>query len=91
MAWGDGSVTEDENTNVNAFIAKEIKNGGLRLDYRLWNQDRTETYIDAGNPDKPFYVRDTHAEDNNWSLHGEAFYQFDQHLVEVGGETRRYG
>jgi len=90
-AWGDESFTEDETLNFNAFVDKEIKNGNIRLDFRLWNQDRTETYYDSADRSKKIYERDTDAEDNNWSLHGEATFLIDRHRIEFGGETRRYG
>ncbi len=89
--WGDGTEAEDENSDVTVFIEKKMKNGGLRLDYRLWNQDHTETYVDAADSGKVFYVRDTRAEDNNWSVQGNGFYQLGGHLVELGGEMRQYG
>ena len=91
FAWGDGSENEYENVAFTAFIAKEMAKGGLRFDFRLWNQDLTETYVDAADSSKAFYVRDAEAEDDNWSLQGNAFYQFGSHLVEIGGETRKYG
>lgn len=90
-AWGDGSQAEDENSAWTAFVEKEMGKGGLRLDFRLWNQDKTETYVDAADSSKKIYVRDTQAEDNNWSVQGNGFYQFDRHLVELGGEMRKYG
>jgi outer membrane cobalamin receptor len=52
FAWGDGSSTEDENTNLTAFVEKKMNNGHFRLDARLWNQDRTETYVDAEDSSK---------------------------------------
>lgn len=91
LAWGDESKTEDENLSWNAFISKKTDLGHLRLDFMLWNQDRHEVYYDAEDSSRKIYERDTKAEDNNWSLQGEAVFDFGQHHVEAGGETRRYG
>lgn len=91
LAWGDGSITEDENTNLTTFIEKKINNGKFRLDARLWNQDRTETYVDTQDSSKKIYERETDAEDNNWSLKGEMVYDLSDHKIELGGETRQYG
>ncbi len=91
LAWGDDSKTEDENTNLTTFIEKKITNGKFRLDGRLWNQDRTETYYDAEDSSKKIYERETEAEDNNWSVKGEMVYNLSDHKIECGGETRQYG
>ena len=91
LAWGDGSITEDENTNLTTFIEKKFTSGKFRLDARLWNQDRTETFVDAEDSSKTIYERKTQAEDNNWSLKGEMIYDLSDHKIECGGETRRYG
>ena len=91
LAWGDGSITEDENTNLTTFIEKKFTSGKFRLDARLWNQDRTETFVDAKDSSKTIYERKTQAEDNNWSLKGEMIYDLSDHKIECGGETRRYG
>jgi hypothetical protein len=47
FAWGDGTLTEDENLNLTAFLEKKGEKSSFRIDYRLWNQDRTETYYAA--------------------------------------------
>lgn len=91
LAWGDDSFTEDENLNFTAYLEKQMAKGHFRLDFRLWNQDRTEKYYDAANSSKKIYERETEAEDNNWSLQAAADYRFGGHFVEVGGETRSYG
>ena len=90
-AWGDGSYTEEENTNLTAYVARKTKVSNFRFEGRLWNQSATETYYDADNPDKKIYERETDAEDNNWLLNTSYSRIFGDHLVEVGGETRRYG
>ena len=90
IAWGDGTLTEDENVSLTAFIEKQLDAGRLRLDYRLWNQDRTETYYAADTGAK-IYERETEAEDDNWSLQAAAEYKLADHLIEAGGETRSYG
>jgi outer membrane receptor protein involved in Fe transport len=90
IAWGDGTLTEDENLNLTAFVEKKITDGSFRVDFRLWNQDRTETYYAADTGHK-IYERDTEAEDDNWSLQAAAEYTVRDHHFEVGGETRRYG
>ncbi len=90
-AWGDGSYTEEENTNVTAYVAHKTKVSNFRFEGRLWNQNATETYYDAANPDKKIYERETDAEDNNWLLNTSYARTMGDHLVEVGGETRRYG
>lgn len=91
FAWGDESKAEDENLSWNAFVSKKTDFGHLRLDFLLWNQDRHEVYYDAADSSRKIYERDTKAEDNNWSLQGEAVFDLGQHHVEAGGETRRYG
>jgi outer membrane receptor protein involved in Fe transport len=68
-----------------------MNNGHFRLDARLWNQDRTETYVDAEDSSKKIYERETKAEDDNWSVKGEAAYKLSDHKIEFGGETRRNG
>jgi outer membrane receptor protein involved in Fe transport len=90
MAWGDGTITEDENSAISAFCERQWGAGRLRLDYRRWTQDRTETYYAADTGNK-IYERDTEAEDGNWSLQAAAEYTLGGHHVEAGGETRRYG
>lgn len=90
-AWGDGSFTEDENTAFTAFVSKKMDKGSCRLDFRLWNQERSETFYDAGEPGKKIYERETDAEDNNWSLNGEADYEIAGHTLAMGGETRSHG
>lgn len=47
--------------------------------------------MDIADDSKKIYVRDTQDEDNNWSLQGNAFYQFHRNRVELGGEMRKYG
>jgi outer membrane receptor protein involved in Fe transport len=89
-AWGDGTVTEDENLNLTAFIEKTGEKGCFRMDFRLWNQDRTETYY-AADTGSRIYERDTEAEDGNWSLQAAGSYQFGKHRLDMGGETKRYG
>ncbi|BBO85602.1 hypothetical protein DSCO28_61680 [Desulfosarcina ovata subsp. sediminis] len=90
LAWGDGTLTEDENRSLTAFIEKTMDAGRLRLDYRLWNQDRTETYY-AADTGKKIYERETEAEDDNWSLQAAFECKIRDHHIEAGGETRRYG
>ena len=90
FAWGDGTLTEDENLNLTAFLEKKGEKSSFRVDYRLWNQDRTETYYAADTGNK-IYERDTDAEDDNWSLQAAFEYKLSGHHIEVGGETKRYG
>ena len=90
IAWGDGTMAEDENLNMTAFLEKKSEKGSFRMDFRMWNQDRTETYYAADTGDK-IYERDTEAEDGNWSLQAAGSYQLGDHRVELGGETKRYG
>ena len=90
-AWGDGSETEDENTNLTAYILKNTADGHFRLDGRLWNQESKETYFDAADRSKKIYERETDAEDNNWSLKTEFAKQIASHSLEAGAETRSYG
>ena len=47
--WGDESYAEDENTALTAFIAKVYDAGRAKIDFRLWNQERTEFYYDVEN------------------------------------------
>ena len=89
--WGDNSHGEDKNTAVTAFIAKEYSAGRAKIDFRLWNLERTEYYYDAANPGKKIYQRSTEAEDNNWAIQAEATYALGDHQLEAGGEMRRYG
>ena len=89
-AWGDGTLTEDENLNLTAFLEKTGEKGSFRMDFRLWNQDRTETYY-AADTGSRIYERDTEAEDGNWSLQATGSYQLGKHRLEMGGETKRYG
>jgi outer membrane receptor protein involved in Fe transport len=89
--WGDGTLTQDENLNMTAFLEKKGDQGSLRLDYRLWNQDRTETFYDAADSSRKIYERETEAEDGNWSLQAAGLYQLGDHRLEAGGETKRYG
>ncbi len=89
--WGDESYAEDENTALTAFIAKSYDAGRAKIDFRLWNQERTEFYYDANDPGKLIYQRTTEAEDNNWAIQGEATFTFGSHQIEAGGEMRRYG
>ncbi len=91
MAWGDGTITEDENVNLTAFLEKKGENGSLRFDFRLWNQDRKETYYDAADSSRKIYERETEAEDDNWSLQAAGEYRLGNHHLEAGGETKRYG
>lgn len=91
LAWGDESLAEDENISFNASLTKGFDSGYARLDFLLWNQDRKEVYYDAADSGKKIYERETEAEDNNWSLRGEAAFDLSRHRVEVGGETRHYG
>lgn len=90
LAWGDGTLTEDENRSLTAFIEKTMDAGRFRVDYRLWNQDRTETYY-AADTGKKIYQRETEAEDDNWSLQAALAYKIFEHHIEAGGETRHYG
>lgn len=89
--WGDESYADDENTAVTAFIAKAYDAGRAKIDFRLWNQERTEYYYDADDSDKRIYQRTTQGEDNNWAIQGEATFLFGDHRIETGGEMRRYG
>ncbi|VFQ44652.1 tonb-dependent receptor beta-barrel [Desulfoluna butyratoxydans] len=91
QTWGDGSFAEDENTRVTAWVEKEIQRGHLRLDYLTWSQDREETYVDAADPSKVIYKRETEAEPGNWSLQAEGELTFGNHTIETGGETRSMG
>ena len=52
IAWGDKSKTEDENTNLTAFVEKKFNKGHFRIDGRLWSQESLETYVDAGDSSK---------------------------------------
>ncbi len=90
-AWGDGSKVEDENIGINGFMEKKMGKGRFRMDYRLWNQDRTETYIDAADRKKIIYQRNTEAEDGNWILQAQGAYEIGKHTIEAGGETKSYG
>ena len=54
------------NIGINGFMEKKMDNGRFRMDYRLWNQNRTETYIDAAARKKIIYQRNTEAEDGNF-------------------------
>ena len=90
-AWGDESAVEDKNISFTGFLEKQMAKGRFRMDYRLWNQERTETYIDAKNPQKIIYQRDTDAEDDNWSLQAQASYELGNHAIETGAETKSYG
>jgi len=89
--WGDDSFAEDENTRITAWIQKEFQKGHLRLDYLTWSQDKEETYVDAADPSKVIYKRETEAEPDNWSLQAEGEYAMGDHTVEAGGETRSQG
>lgn len=91
MAWGDGTITQDKNINLTAFVEKKSAKGNFRVDFRHWNQDRTETYFDAADSSRQIYQRETQAEDNNWSLQAVAQREIQNHNIEVGGETKRYG
>lgn len=91
IAWGDGTTTKDENLNWTAHVEKKVDRGGFSMDYRLWNQDRTETYFDASDSNKKIYQRETAAEDGNWSLQAAGQYSIQGHNIEAGGETRQYG
>ncbi|EMS81337.1 TonB-dependent receptor plug [Desulfotignum phosphitoxidans DSM 13687] len=91
LAWGDESYTEDENTSLTARIAHKTRTGNFRLEGRLWNQTATETYYDAADKNKIIYKRETDAEDNNWLLNTSYSRIMGDHLIELGGETRRYG
>ncbi len=90
-AWGDGSYTEDTNTNVTAWVGYESKKSRFKLLGRLWNQESLETYYDAANRDKKIYERETDAEDDNWLLSASYSRTLGDHLVELGGETRHHG
>ena len=90
-AWGDGSFTEDRNTNLTAWVAHESKKGSFRIQGRLWNQESRETYYDAQTKDKKIYERETDAEDGNWLISASFSRAFGSHLVELGGETRHHG
>ena len=90
-AWGDNSHAEDQNTALTAFVAKDYGAGRAKIDFRLWNQERTEYYFDAATPGKKIYQRTTDAEDNNWAIQAEATYRLGDHQLEAGGEMRRYG
>ncbi len=90
-AWGDESYAEDKNTVLRAHLLKKLRTGHVRLDYSLWNQDKKEVYFDAADSGKKIYERTTKAEDNNWSLQGEAVFDLGTHHIEAGGEYRRYG
>lgn len=91
QAWGNGSKTEDTSANYTAYIKKAIGTGYIKLDGRFWNQESTETYVDAANPSKLIYERETDGEDDNWSLKGEFGYRLGTHSIEAGAETRSYG
>ena len=60
------------------------------MDFRSWNQNRTETYH-AADTGRKIYERDTEAEDCNWSLQVAGLYQLGNYRLEMGGETKRYG
>ncbi len=90
-AWGDDSFAEDENTRITAWVEKQFEKGHLRLDYLTWSQDKEETYVDAANPDKVIYKRETEAEPDNWSLQAEGQLTFGNHTLEAGGETQSHG
>ena len=89
--WGDDSFAEDENTRFTAWAEKRFNTGHLRLDCLLWNQDKEETYVDAENPDKVIYKRETEAEPGNWSIQMEGSVAIGDHTIEGGGETRSMG
>lgn len=91
IAWGDDTTTEDKNINLGAFLGKKGAKGNFRVDFRHWNQERTETYFDAANSNRQIYQRETQAEDNNWSLQAVAQRGIENHNIELGGETKRYG
>jgi outer membrane receptor protein involved in Fe transport len=90
-AWGDGSATEDKNTDLTAFLAHKTEESSFRIEGRLWNQESCETYYDAANRNKKIYERETDAENGNWLLSTAYSRTLGAHLVEVGGETRHYG
>ena len=91
FAWGNGSMAEDENTRITAWVEKGFEKGHLRLDYLTWSQDREETYVDAANPQKVIYKRETEAEPDNWSLQAEGAITIGAHTLETGGETQSHG
>ncbi len=91
LTWGDGSHVEDRNYAISAFLQKKFDPGLARLDFRIWNQERTEYYYAAEDPEKKIYERETDVEDNNWILKGQATYKVGSHHLEWGGEIKRYG
>ena len=90
-AWGDESFTEDRNTDLTAWVSHKSEGQSFTLQGRLWNQESTETYFDAADPNKKIYERETDAEDGNWLLSAAYSRALGSHLVELGAETRHYG
>ncbi|SFM60589.1 TonB-dependent receptor [Thermodesulforhabdus norvegica] len=91
LTWGDGSHVDDENYAFSTYLHKKFDKGSARLDFRIWNQKRTEYYYAAEDPEKKIYERETDVEDNNWLLKGQADYLLGRHHLELGGELKQYG
>lgn len=91
ITWGDDSHAHDENYVFSSFLQKKFDKGSARLDFRIWNQERTEYYYAAEDRHKKIYERETHVEDNNWLLKGAMDYTLGSHHIESGGELKRYG
>ena len=88
---GDDSYKDDTSNAVSAFLGKKLTNGGIKLDFRLWNRKRTEYYFDIEAPHNKIYERETDIEDNNWLITLGADHQVQNHHVEWGGEHKQYG
>lgn len=91
LTWGDGSKADDESTVFSTFIRKKFEKGSATINYRLWNQERTEHYYASESSKKKIYERETNVEDNNWLVNIQADYKLKNHLIECGGEFKKYG
>ena len=88
---GDDSYKDDTSNAVTAFVGKKLENGDIKVKFRLWNRERTEYYYDIEAPHTKIYERETEIEDNNWLINLNASHTLKDHLIEWGGEHKRYG